>query len=387
MRTWLFHTRHGRLGLVGAALAVLAGLTIWRATDLGPIADAFDAVSWGWVAAAIGMNVLSVQVRAIAWHIVLNQALPPPHPRHRHVLSAFCVGLLGNAVLPGRVGEVARVAVMTKHVPNGQAVWGSILGSIVAHRLFDVIPIVGLVIWVIVAARIPSWAHPGVEIFLAAGIGLIAAAFLLVWWQRRRAPQHGEPEGRVRRLFHMVVRGLHVLHAPGPAVGAAFFQILGWTTQVLAVYLAFKAFHIDAPIEAAGLVLLAVNVALAFPLWPGSIGLFQAATALALLPYGVSYQAGFLFGIGLQAIEASVGVGLGLVYLAREGISFAMLKQIPKVSVEDVEDELEEAEDRDRGTTGQPTRGRGAAPVSRTPAQTGGARARVQAREDRLLSR
>ena len=40
-------------------------------------------------------------VRAIAWHIVLNQALPAPHPRHRHVFAAFCVGLLGNAVLPG----------------------------------------------------------------------------------------------------------------------------------------------------------------------------------------------------------------------------------------------------------------------------------------------
>jgi hypothetical protein len=150
----------------------------------------------------------------------------------------------------------------------------------------------------------------------------------------------------------MSIRGLHVLHAPGPAIAAAFFQILGWTTQVLAVYFAFAAFDIDVPIEAAGLVLLAVNVALAFPLWPGSIGLFQAATALALLPYGVSYQTGFLYGIGLQAIEASVGVGLGLLYLAREGISFAMLKQIPKVSVDEVEEELEGAEGRERAALG-----------------------------------
>jgi uncharacterized membrane protein YbhN (UPF0104 family) len=336
----------------------VAALAIWRAPDLSPVADAFDAVSWGWVAAAIGMNLLSVQVRAIAWHIVLNQALPPPHPRHRHVFSAFCVGLLGNAVLPGRVGEVARVAVMAKHVPNGQTVWGSILGSIVAHRLFDVVPIVGLVIWVIVAARIPSWAHPAVDVILAVGLALIVAAFLLVWWQRRRGPLHRDGMGRIRRFWHMIIRGLHVLHAPGPAVAAVFFQILGWTTQVLAVYLSFKAFHIDVPIEAAGLVLLAVNVALAFPLWPGSIGLFQAATALALLPYGVSYQKGFLFGIGLQAIEASVGIGLGLLYLAREGISFAMLKQIPKVSVEEVEEELEEAEDRERAASNPPARAR-----------------------------
>jgi hypothetical protein len=35
------------------------------------------------------------------------------------------------------------------------------------------------------------------------------------------------------------------------------------------------------------------------------------------------------FGFGLQAIEASVGVGVGLMFLAREGLSFAMLRRMP----------------------------------------------------------
>jgi uncharacterized membrane protein YbhN (UPF0104 family) len=146
----------------------------------------------------------------------------------------------------------------------------------------------------------------------------------------------------------MAVRGMRVMHSPGPAIAAAFFQLLGWTAQLLAVYLAFKAFRIDAPIEAAALVLLVANVALAFPLWPGSIGLFQAAVAAALVPYGVAYQHGFAYGIGLQMIEMSVGVGLGLLYLAREGISFAMLKQIPKVTPDEIEEELEDLDGLDR---------------------------------------
>lgn len=362
MTRTLLHTRGGRLALIAGGLVLAVGLAVWQAPDLDPISRAFSAVSWAWVAAAIGMNLVSVQVRAVAWHIVLNQALPPPHPRHRHVFSAFCVGLLGNAVLPGRVGEIARVAVMAKHVPNGGQTWGTILGSIVAHRLFDVIPTIGLVIWVLVAARIPGWALPGVEIILGVGALLTIGAFAAVWWQRRRGHPDGETIGCLRRLWHMVVRGLHVLHAPGPAIGAALFQILGWAAQVFAVYFAFKAFDIDVPFAAAGLVLLVVNVALAFPLWPGSIGLFQAATALALLPYGIAYQKGFVFGIGLQAIEASVGIGLGLLFLAREGISFAMLKQIPRVSVEDVEEELEEAEEAARRT--QPRHPRAREPVA-----------------------
>jgi hypothetical protein len=66
-----------------------------------------------------------------------------------------------------------------------------------------------------------------------------------------------------------------------------------------------------------------------FPLWPGNVGLVQAAVALPLVSYGVDYPRGFAYGIGLQAIEMSVGVGVGFLFLAREGLSFAMLKRMP----------------------------------------------------------
>ena len=46
------------------------------------------------------------------------------------------------------------------------------------------------------------------------------------------------------------------------------------------------------------------------------------------------YARGFAFGLGLQAIEASVGVGIGLIFLAREGLSYASLKRMPDASRE-----------------------------------------------------
>jgi hypothetical protein len=72
-----------------------------------------------------------------------------------------------------------------------------------------------------------------------------------------------------------------------------------------------------------------MNVAMLFPLWPGNVGLVQAAVALPLVSYGVPYAIGFAFGFGLQAIEMSVGVGIGFIFLAREGLSYAMLKHMP----------------------------------------------------------
>src|ERR1051326_4111874 len=115
-----------------------------------------------------------------------------------------------------------------------------------------------------------------------------------------------------------------------------------------------RAFHIHQGLAAAGLVLLLMNVATIFPLWPGNVGLLQAAIALPLVQYGVSYAHGFAFGIGLQAIEAAVGVGVGLIFLAREGLSFAMLRRMPDAAQAEVPEDEPDASDR---SAGEPERG------------------------------
>jgi uncharacterized membrane protein YbhN (UPF0104 family) len=110
------------------------------------------------------------------------------------------------------------------------------------------------------------------------------------------------------------------------------FQILGWVCQLLAVYTAMRAFHIHSPLPAAGVVLLLMNVVTIFPFWPGNVGLVQVAIASALAGYGVPYGRGVAYGFGLQAIEASVGIGVGVLFLAREGLSMAMLRVMPNAA-------------------------------------------------------
>src|SRR5204862_3521608 len=111
------------------------------------------------------------------------------------------------------------------------------------------------------------------------------------------------------------------LWARGPALATGrvrgrVLQCLGWLCQLLAVYVAMRAFHIHAPLPAAAVVLVLMNIATLFPLWPGNnIGLLQAAIALPLVSYGVAKADGVAFGFGLQLIEASVGVGVGLIFL------------------------------------------------------------------------
>jgi uncharacterized membrane protein YbhN (UPF0104 family) len=181
-----------------------------------------------------------------------------------------------------------------------------------------------LILYVLATAKIPAWAIT--SLLAVVGVGVALFAFAIVSARTQRAQRSLDGLGVVRRLVGMARQGLGVMRSPLAATVAVLFQIGGWLCQIFAVWTTMRAFDIHAPLPAAGLVLLLMNVATIFPLWPGNVGLLQVAVATPLVQYGVAYARGFAFGIGLQAIEASVGIGVGLIFLAREGISYAFLK-------------------------------------------------------------
>jgi uncharacterized protein (TIRG00374 family) len=339
--------------LQAATLVFLTALALvlvwWRGPNWSDVFDAFRFVIWSWIVLAFLLNVVSTFFRALSWRLTVGQALPAQqHPRFIHVLSAFGVGLFANAALPGRLGELARVATLRRHLPGAPSGTTAILvGTVVAHRLFDLVPVTILVVWVLATADVPHWAVATLLISVMIGFALFTAAWLGA--RRRHRPVVSDSMGSVRHLLHMARRGLSVLKAPVPLAGAIFFQCLGWLLQLLAVYAAMQAFGIDAPLPAAGLVLVLMNVATIVPLWPGNVGLVQAAVALPLRNYGVPYSVGFAYGLALQALEMACGVGLGLLALAREGTSFAMLRRMQGDAesadeIEEVEELIEEIE-------------------------------------------
>jgi uncharacterized membrane protein YbhN (UPF0104 family) len=332
-----------------AALAGAAAAVYFGGPDWSQVGDAFRAVEWQWLAAAIGLNLLSVVARAFAWATVIDEAVPPPHPRFLHVFSAFSVGLLANATMPGRVGELARVAVLTRHMPGLRGAWATLVGTVFAHRAFDFIPAALLVVWVLFAAEIPHWAVTSLAILFSIGGALLLIAFVLARHHDRTQLDSAQA---ARRLWTMVRYGLGVMHRPAAAAAAVVFQLIGWLCQLFAVWLTMKAFSIDVDLAAAGLVLVLMNMAAIIPLWPGNVGLLQVAIAAPLVGYGIPYAQGFAFGLGLQVIEASVGIGFGLVFLGREGLSYAALRRMPP-AVEALDDDegegdAEEAEEAER---------------------------------------
>ena len=83
-------------------LGVLATLVVtllvlwWRGPEWGLVADAFRLVEWTYIFAAIGLNLLSVVARALAWRTVVNEALREHSPPFGRIFSAFGIGLLSS---------------------------------------------------------------------------------------------------------------------------------------------------------------------------------------------------------------------------------------------------------------------------------------------------
>ena len=316
--------RRWRLLLVLPVLAGAIALIVWHGPNWHSVRVAFTLVRWEWVVAAIGFNLVSVLTRSFAWNTVIKQSIARPHPHFALVFSAFSVGLFANAVLPGRVGELARVAVLRRRLGR-RGTTATLIGSVFAHRMFDLVPAAALVVWVLLSAKLPGWALTSIGIVLSGGALLFVAAIVLAQRSHRDV---FEGLGPVRSLLVRGRQGLAVMRRPAAAGTAASFQIAGWTCQLFAVWATMRAFHIYQPLATAGLVLVLINVATIVTLWPGNFGFVQIAIALPLVGYGVQYARGVAFGVGLQAIEASVGIGVGMIFLAREGFSYAALKEM-----------------------------------------------------------
>jgi uncharacterized membrane protein YbhN (UPF0104 family) len=320
-------TRLARLQplLVVAAAAGVVVLLWLHGPDWGAVGHALASMSWSWALAAVGLNFASAIVRGLAWRTVVVEAVPRPHPRLLDVFSAFFIGVFANGVLPGRVGEVARVGVLIRHMPPQRGLWPALLGSVVAHRLLEILPSIGLIVWVLAAAKIPGWASTSLLTVVALGVLLLVLGILSA---RRHENVDLADAGRVRAAITRVRQGLGVLRRGRAALAAAALQSAAWGLQLAAVWAAMRAFHLFLPLIAAGVVLALMNVALIVPLWPGNVGLQQAAIALPLVSYGVVYSRGFAYGIGLQVIESSVGYVFGILFLLREGIGIVGLKTL-----------------------------------------------------------
>jgi uncharacterized membrane protein YbhN (UPF0104 family) len=184
---------------------------------------------------------------------------------------------------------------------------------------------------------IPGWAVKLLLVLI--GVVLVmamAAAWMEMWarYRRRQVPTDHDP---VEHWWHLLGismgalplalrQGQAVFRRPKLLVWGLFTSAVSWLAQMVGILWALQAYGIHEGIGAAGLVFLASNLVGLFPIVPGNLVVFQGATYTALQVYNVPTNLAITFSIGLQLIEAMLGVGLGFFFLSYEGLSVGELR-------------------------------------------------------------
>jgi uncharacterized membrane protein YbhN (UPF0104 family) len=120
--------------------------------------------------------------------------------------------------------------------------------------------------------------------------------------------------------------GLRDPRQMGQVAGAS---LASWAAQWAGIYCVLLAFGLEhVGWGGAGLLLVTITLAQAFPVLPGNLVVFQAAAVLPLTAsYGVSAADAIAFAIVLQVTEAIVGVAIGFLFLCAEGVRFDQLRR------------------------------------------------------------
>jgi uncharacterized membrane protein YbhN (UPF0104 family) len=301
-----------RVTLAAGALAAIS-LVLVRRVDLSAFAQ--TDVVWGWIIASLLLNLASVAGKAVVWKAALD-ALPGQRPaRYGHVVPALFIGFLLNSVLFARVGELARVAVLARRRRlAGESIPAStIAGTALAEQL-----VLGVALALAVVALAPVMHLPSMiwQILAAFVLVLAAVAGALVIVLRKA-------RGRLAQVISGLSSGQALFSRPRATALAMAAGTFSWAAQIAGIWAALEAFHIHVGLAGAGLVFVSSTIVQIFPFWPGNLGIFQLGVAGPLVSaYGVSTASAVTFSVGLQLVEGLLGVGLGLVFLAREGLTF-----------------------------------------------------------------
>ena len=305
--------------VLGAGALAAISLILARRVDLSSLAQA-DVV-WGWIVVSLLLNLASVAGKAIVWKAALD-ALPGQRPaRYGHVVPALFIGFLLNTVLFARVGELARVAVLARRRRlAGESIPAStIAGTALAEQL-----VLGVALALAVVALAPVMHLPALIWELVIVFVLVLAAVVVALLIAMR-----KARGRFARSLGALARPGAVLAAArdgrrdggGHAlVGRADRRHLGGARGLRHPRRAGRRRTRLRLVDDRAAVPVLARQSRHLPA--------RRRARRSINAYAVSTASAVAFSVGLQVVEGLLGVGLGLVFLAREGLSLSGAREL-----------------------------------------------------------
>lgn len=319
----------GRKALQFAAGLGLSGLFLWLALkgeDWGAIRQHLAHADYRYVALMFPLGAYGLYARCQRWRILLEKT----HGRSVPMLpiySASAIGFMANMVLPFRVGEIARPWLVSRSAGLAPA---STFATVVVERVLDLVALAVFGLAIVTMADVPPiistsarWAAVLAAVTFFGAIGVVAnretvlPKLDLVW---QRIPRLGP---LLLRVEHEFVDGMSPIADPVTLLRTIAWSLWIWFVVAMSFALGFLATGMDVPLIGGGItVATIVALAVAFPSAPAFVGQFEWGCKVALEQiHGVDGSVAVGYSILVHATQFATQVILGVIFLAREGLS------------------------------------------------------------------
>jgi uncharacterized membrane protein YbhN (UPF0104 family) len=247
------------------------------------------------LAAALTAYAGAFGLRTWAWRRVL------PALSAGQAWAALHVSLLGNHVLPLRLGEALRPASVARRTPIA---WGPATASTVTLRATDLVAVLGLALLVSPGLVVDTAGGPATALTVVVLCALLAAGLA---WTRRH---------------------LGVLRLPGPGVVLA--AVAAWALEAAVVWQVARVAEVAlTPYEAVAVTAVTI-AAQAVAVTPGGFGTYEAAATAALVAAGVDPGPAFAVALTTHAVKTGYALAVGGVALVVPAPTFWGRLRLPR---------------------------------------------------------
>src|ERR687885_1283499 len=287
----------------------VAGYALVREADGGALRAA-TTPDWGLLAAGFVICAAVQPLRALAWSSTVRSPIG-----FRAVYAASSVGSFLDCVLPGRLGEASKVAVLKVASGSRWPGFSRAGGSLLCAHLLEMIAFAALGAGATLFLPVPAWARWT----MIAGIGGAAGAIAIATVVHRRFG---------RRLPFGVTSFLAGAAAPRSVLlRAGSILLVTWLARWFGILFCLHAVGVQLSVGNALLYMLITGLANTAPILPGNVGVYQGAALGALAVAGYSGSHAVAASLMTPFVVTLATAAAALVGLALYGGSVAQLSR------------------------------------------------------------
>jgi uncharacterized membrane protein YbhN (UPF0104 family) len=279
--------------------------------------DHLAAVKWQFLALALGLHVLKLLFRAIAWRTILRASYPDRTIRFWTTFGAYIAGVGVNSVVPARGGDLVKLYLIKHRIPDAK--YATLTPTLVTETIFDFVVAGVLIGWAMATGVLPTHQAysklPTVdwgflvqhrEVTAAVVLFLLAAIMIGIF----HFAEHGSD------FRDRLALGFAILRQPRRFLaGVILPQTISWLLRIASLYYFLLAFGVHASVHNALLAQVVDSLATLFPATPGGAGTKQGLIVVLFRGEAVNPSLLLAFSVGMNIAMVVFNLAIGALAL------------------------------------------------------------------------